>query len=148
VLIGLQSFTGGDPDLYISYGDDNLPDKENFDFKSTTYGSEVMTLNLQDPYFARNHITSLKGLYTFAVYGKMKSTFILSANQDEFPIMPLQDNIPLSNSQRPYETRLYKFESSQAEPFSDIQITLEPTRGKCDMYVNTYDQADDSQTIV
>ena len=46
VLIGVQSLTGGDPDLYINYGNDNLPDKDIFDFKSTEYGSEVFTLDL------------------------------------------------------------------------------------------------------
>lgn len=46
VMIGVQTLTGGNPDLYINFGDDNLPDKDNFDFESTSFGSEVFTLNI------------------------------------------------------------------------------------------------------
>jgi hypothetical protein len=80
VLIGLQSFTGGDPDLYINYGDDDLPDKDSYDFKSTSIGSEVFTLTLSDPYFKKHGYDSMKGMFTLAVFGKTKSTFIISAS--------------------------------------------------------------------
>jgi len=75
-----------------------LPDKDNYDFKSTSYGSEVYMLGLSDPYFGKNGLTSMEGVYTFAVYGKTRSTFILSANQGKYPIINLQEGLEVSNT--------------------------------------------------
>jgi len=52
VIIGIQDYTGGDPDIYINYGQKGLPDKDDYHFKSTSYASEIFILNMEDSYFA------------------------------------------------------------------------------------------------
>ena len=79
VIIGVQDFSGGDPDLYINYGQDSLPDKEKFTFKSTSFSSEVFILNLSDEYFKRHKIPSMNATYTIGVYGKKSSSFEITA---------------------------------------------------------------------
>ena len=79
VIFGLQAYPGADPDLFISYGNDNLPDKDNFDFKSAEAGSDVFTMEKSDPYFEKNKV-SMKGTYVVAVYGKQAGGYILSAS--------------------------------------------------------------------
>jgi hypothetical protein len=73
VIIGVQDFSGGDPDLYITHGQDTLPDKEKYDFKSTSFTSEVFILNLSDQWFKHHKIASMKGIYTIGVFGKKSS---------------------------------------------------------------------------
>jgi len=80
IIVGLQSFSHGDPDLYINYGDEKLPEKERHDFESTATGSEVLTIDKSHPFFNKNRGRSMKNIYTIAVYGRSMSTFILSAS--------------------------------------------------------------------
>lgn len=81
----------------------------------------------------------MRSAYTLAVYGKLRSTFIISASQSKYPLISLQDDIGLKNSQFAYETKMYKFESDLVEDSADdIRAKLIVSSGKCDMYVNTY----------
>ena len=91
LTIGLQTFSGGNPDLYINFGDKELPDKEKFDFKSTSYSSESLEISLKDKYFQDNQIVSMRGTFIIGVFGQVKSTFILSATHNKYPIIILQD---------------------------------------------------------
>jgi hypothetical protein len=79
-LLGLQSFSGGDPDLFVNFGQETLPAKDQYDFASDSYGNEVLTIDLNDEYFAKAKLSSMKGTYTIAAYGKKAGTFILSAS--------------------------------------------------------------------
>ena len=79
-MLGLQSFSGGDPDLFVNFGQEALPAKDQYDFASDSYGNEVLTIDLNDEYFAKAKLSSMKGTYTIAAYGKKAGTFILSAS--------------------------------------------------------------------
>jgi hypothetical protein len=85
-------------------------------------------------------------VYTIAVYGQKRSTFILSASQSKYPILPLSSGLPLKSSQEAYDTKLYKFTNDQGSP-QDIRIRISVRAGKCDLYVNTYTENDDAQAI-
>lgn len=89
VIIGIQDFSGGDPDIYINYGQEALPDKDDYDFKSTSYASEIFILNLEDQYFKSAQKTTMKGFYTIGVFGKSRSSYILTATQNDHRIVTL-----------------------------------------------------------
>ena len=93
LLFGLQSFSVGDPDIFINYGQEDLPDKERHDFESTAYGNEVLTLYLNDKYFVHRKLASMKETYTIAVFGKKEGTFVLSASQNKHQIIALTEGI-------------------------------------------------------
>lgn len=80
ILLGLQSFSGGDPDLFVNFGQDQLPTKDQCDFASDSYGNEVLSIDLNNKYFAKQKLSSMKGTYTVATYGKKAGLFILSAS--------------------------------------------------------------------
>lgn len=51
ILITLSTYSFGDPDLYIIYGDSRLPTHEVYDIKSSTLKSEMLTLDLKHEFF-------------------------------------------------------------------------------------------------
>lgn len=101
LMVGLQTFSGGDPDLYIlHYRNDTetrLPGKDFYDFKSAEYGSEAVELDLDNPYFKKNNLKTMRGVYVFAVHGKKAGTFLLSASASQHKISPLQEGLPLKS---------------------------------------------------
>lgn len=46
ILVSLSTRGSGDPDLYINFGDERLPSREDSDMQSSTLKSEVITINL------------------------------------------------------------------------------------------------------
>lgn len=80
MLISLSTIGSGDPDLFIVYGDQRLPTKNDYDIASATYKSEVIEINLNHEFFTKNKIKSMKGNYLVAVYGSKNSTFTLSVS--------------------------------------------------------------------
>ena len=44
LVVGIQSLSGGNPDLYINYGEESLPDKHKHDFESAGDASEALFL--------------------------------------------------------------------------------------------------------
>jgi hypothetical protein len=85
-VIAVSSITGGDPDLFINYGDSKLPTKQSYDFASTTSKSEITSITLKDSYFMKSNLKSMRGHYIIGVYGKKKSNFTLSLTQEKYPI--------------------------------------------------------------
>lgn len=51
VIVAVQSFGGGDPDLYVTFDETGLPDKAHYDFKSTSTTNEVLEITTKDPFF-------------------------------------------------------------------------------------------------
>ena len=108
MVFGLQAIFNGDPDLYINYDNNQLPDKDLYDFKSTEAGSEFFVLDLKNEYFKYLKQT-IKGKYAVAIYGKKESSFVFSVTENKYPIIPLTSGVQFRASQAPYETRLFKF---------------------------------------
>lgn len=78
IIISLSTYSSGDPDLYINYGDSNMPTKESHDIKSSTLKSELLTLDLENDFFKSYKIKSLAGKYVIGVYGVKKSLYTLT----------------------------------------------------------------------
>lgn len=126
-----------------------MPEKSNHDFKSDGYGNEVLSLDLKNPFFVNKGVTSMRGTYTLAVYGKKKGTFVLSASQNKYPIMVMSEGVKVRKTQPEYETQLFKWDSENFEMDSkDIKIEVVVKAGIVDLYVNTFDQENDPETIV
>ena len=77
-MISVQKFSSGDPDLYINYGDLKLPSKTSYDFKSSTFRSEMVFINLKNSFFVDNNLTSMRGTYIVGVYGTKKSNYTIT----------------------------------------------------------------------
>jgi hypothetical protein len=150
LMIGLQSFSGGDPDLYITFNQSRqgLPDKDEYDIKSNEHGSEALELTLDSDYFKNNNIRSMRGTYLIAVYGQSATSFVLSAAYNKYRIKPLLENLPLKAQQGQYETKIYRYQPVQDGDFiDDIRIDLQVTLGVAEAFVSVYDQADGEKTL-
>lgn len=68
----------GDPDLYVNFGDERLPTRDSSDMMSSTFKSEIVTINLKHPYFKKNSLKSMKGPYVIGVYGQKSSNYTIA----------------------------------------------------------------------
>jgi hypothetical protein len=75
ILISLSTVGSGDPDLYVNFGDERLPTREEADMMSSTFKSEMITINLNHPYFKTNDIKSMKGPFVIGIYGVRRSNY-------------------------------------------------------------------------
>lgn len=78
IVISLSTFSNGDPDLYISFGDHSLPTKTTYDIYSSTYKSELIRISLDSDEVKNAGIKTLKGSLIIGVYGVKKSDFQIS----------------------------------------------------------------------
>lgn len=49
IIVSVSTFSTGDPDLYIKFGDTQLPTTTSYDVLSTTFMSELLRIDLEDP---------------------------------------------------------------------------------------------------
>lgn len=96
--MSLSTVGSGDPDLYINFGDERLPSREDNDMFSSTSKSEVITINLQHQFFKKNSVKSMRGPYLIGVYGQKKSNFTLVISQEKYPLGLLMDNTAVKAS--------------------------------------------------
>jgi len=82
VLIGVSSFSQGNPDVYISYGDEKLPTTTDYDFMSSTFRSELVHINMKNPFFKEKDISSMRGPYIIGVFGAKKSNYTITFTQE------------------------------------------------------------------
>lgn len=75
--MSLSTVGSGDPDLYINFGDEKLPTKDDAHMYSSTLKSEVITIGLAHSHFKKNNIKSMRGPFIIGVYGVKKSNFTL-----------------------------------------------------------------------
>ena len=76
ILISLAG--SGDPDLYVNFGDERLPTRDGSDMMSSTFKSEIVTINLKHSYFKKNNVKSMKGPYVIGVYGQKTSNYTIA----------------------------------------------------------------------
>lgn len=115
IIISLTTYSLGDPDLYINYGDERLPTVDQYDIKSSTLKSELLTLDLSHDFYQSNKIKSMRGPYIIGVYGTKKSTYTLTINQEKHPITKIVEGYSIKNSQKPFETTFYMFYNTREE---------------------------------
>jgi hypothetical protein len=91
LLISLSTVGGGDPDLYVNFGQSRggFPTREEHHMQSSTFKSEMITIDLKHPYFKVNNLKSMKGPFIIGVYGAKRSNFTLVVSQDKHPIQLL-----------------------------------------------------------
>ena len=95
IYIGLSNMVG-DADLYLNYGDEELPIPDLNDWNSTNLGHEYINLNLEDEYFKKNNKTSLQGYYTLLIVGYTSTSYTLFVSNYDKTVYPLYDNIPMT----------------------------------------------------
>lgn len=78
IVVSVSTYSSGDPDLYIKFGDSSLPSLTSFDLQSSTFQSELMRIDLDMQELKDKKITSLQGPIIVGVYGKKKSDFQIS----------------------------------------------------------------------
>jgi len=140
-LISLSTVGTGDPDLYVNFGQaKGFPTREEHHMQSSTFKSEMITIDLKHPYFKANNLKSMKGAFIIGVYGAKRSNFTLVASQDKNPIQLLQDNTAMKASQEAFEMRYYTWYNTQTDngKAKDFKVVLNVKNGQADIYVNTY----------
>lgn len=146
LLISLSTLGSGDPDLFINKGGDKLPSITHHDFSSTSFQSEVMYIDLSDPFFVENGITSMKDTYIIGVHGTRKSNYSLSISQEKYPVQVIDEKIGIQVVQDKYDNIYYLWYNFNNE--KDFKINLNVKSGEADIYVNTLDDTDPSQNLV
>ena len=124
VSISLTPFTEGDPDLYILKGSYMLPNKNNFDFKSTSYRGEFLQLSPGLPFFYNK---SISGTYTIGVHGLNNCSYSLVVTTSTGVIEELSLGIPITHTQTKGSIKHYRFFSWKK---ADIRIALTMYNGR------------------
>ena len=86
----------GDADMYLNYGNDNLPSTIKFDWSSTNLGHEYIDINVNNEFFKKNKKKNISGYYTLLIVGFTETTYTLYVSSHPDKIFPLMDNIPSS----------------------------------------------------
>ena len=95
IYISLSNMNG-DADLYLNYGNDNLPSTNNFHWSSSNIGHEYIDINIKDNYFKLNKKQNIAGYYTLLVIGFTETTYTLYVSSHPDKIFPLMNNNPVS----------------------------------------------------
>ena len=95
IYISLSNMNG-DADMYLSYGNDNLPSVNNYHWSSANIGHEYIDINIKDYFFKKNKKKSMAGYYTLLVVGYTETTYTLFVSSHADKIFPLIDNVPVS----------------------------------------------------
>ena len=94
IYISLSNMNG-DADMYLKYGNDNLPTANDFDWSSSNLGHEYIDISKADKFFKKSKKT-ISGYYTLLVVGFTETTYTLYVSSHPDKIFPLVDNIPVS----------------------------------------------------
>ena len=95
IYISLSNMNG-DADLYLNYGNENLPSTSNFHWSSSNIGHEYIDININDRYFKMNKKENMAGYYTLLVIGFTETTYTLYVSSHPDKIFPLMNNNPVS----------------------------------------------------
>ena len=95
IYISLSKMNG-DADMYLNYGNDNLPSTSNYHWSSTNIGHEYIDINVKDKFFIKNKKKNISGYYTLLVIGFTETTYTLYVSSHADKIFPLIDNTPTS----------------------------------------------------
>ena len=90
IYIGLSNMKG-DADMYLNYGD-VLPTSKKFNWNSHQINHEFIDINIEDKFFEKNEIESLRGFYTLLIVGYVETHFTLFVSKHKNLIFPLRNN--------------------------------------------------------
>ena len=146
IFISLSNMNG-DADMYLNYGNDNLPSTSSFDWSSTNIGHEYIDINSKDSYFKRNKKDNISGYYTLLVIGYIETTYTLFISSHPDKIFPLMDNTPIScrcqiKGEKCYfrYNKVYNIDSSIKN--TEIIFTTQYIYGNGKMYASIYKDQD------
>jgi hypothetical protein len=145
ILISLSTVGNGDPDLYVNFGESRgFPSREESHMQSSTFKSEMITINLNHPFFKVNNLKSMKGSFIIGVYGAKRSNYTLVVSQDKHPIQMLTDNTATKTSQEPFEIVYFTWYNMQHDngKAKDFKLSLSVKNGQADIYMSTYIEDD------
>ncbi|CDW91451.1 UNKNOWN [Stylonychia lemnae] len=145
IVISLSTFGNGDPDLYISQGENQLPTLTNFDLYSSTFKSELVRISLDSSEIQAKGIKNLKGSWIVGVYGVKKSEYSISVTQEKNPISTLVSGYSLKVTQEPFESTYFMYYHDRDQV--DMLIQINPKVGKVDVYVQTFKDDEQSQNF-
>ena len=125
-----------------------MPTKDSHDLKSTTFKSEIVTINRQTKYYIDNPSKTMKGPLVLGIYGVKATNFTLSITQQQYPMTPIEDNVVVKAVQEPYEIIYYVWYNQHSEQ-KDFKVQLYlKSGGPADIYMNTFQEEDETQNLV
>ena len=134
-LIQVTPINSGNPDLYVSKGRDNLPTGESFDWSSSFWGGDSLLITKDDKFFNGE---SMKGTYNIGIRDIWGTcSFTVLVNNNPSPVQKLKTGVPQFGSIQKHEISYYLFKNILQE---DIIISLTPTLGNGNIYVNTVNE--------
>mmetsp|Transcript_5873 Transcript_5873/g.5761 ORF Transcript_5873/g.5761 Transcript_5873/m.5761 type:complete len:340 (-) Transcript_5873:2146-3165(-) len=143
VTVSLNAMSG-DPDLYISADENNKkPTKENKNFESEYYGSEIVTLswnndlkrlcpNLSDDYQHGNQ--TYCSIY-IGVYGSLSSRYTIRVHTKNSAVRQLMLSSPETSYLNKTEDDYYYVIFDSSKP---LKITIQSSIGDADIFANIY----------
>ena len=147
IYISLSNMNG-DADMYLNYGNENLPSINKYDFYSNNLGHEYIDINIKSEFFKKNKKKSIAGYYTLLVIGYTETTYTLYVSSHPDKIFPLFDNSPVScQCQIKGKKCLFRyngvFNSGYKDQFKEIEkteiiFTTQYIYGNGRMYASVY----------
>jgi hypothetical protein len=98
LLIAVSTISTGNPDMYVTYGEQRVPSKEDYDFKSETFKNEVLELDITNAFYTDKRIKSMEGNYFIAIYGSKNSSYTISIAQETQSMAYLIEERPLKKT--------------------------------------------------
>lgn len=90
----------------------------------------------------------MKGFYSIGVHGNKKSSYTITATQNEHKLVMLEKGVATRNSQEQYETTFYRWYNPQiGEDRDDLKVSLKVYQGKVDVFLNSYDDFDETDIV-
>ena len=147
IYISLSNMNG-DADMYLNYGNDNLPSSQKFDWSSTNLGHEYIDISIKDKFFKNNKKKNISGYYTLLVIGFTETTYTLYISTHPDKIFPLMDNSPINcQCQVKGDKCYFRYNNVFIDNFSDkdkninkneIIFTTQYIYGNGKMYASIY----------
>ena len=147
IYISLSNMNG-DADMYLNYGNENLPSINKYDWCSNNLGHEYLDININDGFFKKNKKKNISGYYTLLVIGYSETTYTLYISSHPDKIFPLLDNSPVScqcqiKGEKCYFRYNGVFNSGYKDQFkvienTEIIFTTQYIYGNGKMYASVY----------
>ena len=145
IYISLSNMNG-DADMYLNYGNDNLPTISSFNWFSNNLGHEYIDINVKDKFFKKNKKENISGYYTLLVIGYTETTYTLYVSSHPDKIFPLFDNNPVScQCQIKGEKCYFRYNNVLLEYYKNLNIkrneiifTTQYIYGNGKMYASIY----------
>lgn len=141
IFMSLNHLDNGDPDLYVSFGEDARPAPKDYDWKGDFANDDSLVIT---PNSSAKIASSMKGTYVAGVYGYEAGIYTLNYITGDVQFMQLYKGFPIQASTKQGELSYFEYFSfDNTKPF---KVVLTVTSGKAKLYGTLFEDLDQAVT--